>query len=238
MSPSSGLAGRAATGTADPSPAVSPTAVMSLRVVPLHYPGDGLHLIAHPGLRTLTLGTPEARGRLFCCRQARHPSPLLYTAGPSGDSDAPGRNKSWLSLGPVLLYAQLFADELTGLGNLDAAFEQTYPDTPPPIPMNRRHLIATFASHVYPLVPNTHKRSNGLWKDLAAHGMGRFAETLALAAQDRSYRERTGRGAPPAQRHTLVELVRSLPAPPRTPPPPRKWPWNRPQELEPLESPE
>lgn len=188
-------------------------------MVPLHYPGDGLHLIAHPGIRTVHLGTPEARGQSYRCRQARHPSPSPYTFDSAGVSDAGGRSKSWLSLGPVLLYAQLFADELTDLGNLEEAFEQAYPGTTPPIPMNRRHLIPTFASHIYPLIPDTRKRSTGLWKDLVVHGLGRFAETLALAAQDRAYRERTGRGAPPAQRRTLVELIRNFPAPSAHPTP-------------------
>lgn len=215
MSPPGVVASRPTTVAAAPGPAAatSSSAAVPLSVVPLHYPGDGLHLIAHPGLRTVYLGTPEARGQPFCCRQARHPSPIYDSAGPAGVADRPGQRQSWLSLGPVLLYAQLFADDLTNLGSLEQAFEQAYPGTPPPIPMNRRHLIPTFAPHIYPLVPDTRKRSTGLWKDLVGHGLGRFAETLALAAQDRSYRERTGRGAPPAQRRTLVELIRNLRAP-------------------------
>lgn len=229
------MASRPTTGAAAPNPAAaaSPSAAVPLRVVPLHYPGDGLHLIAHPGLRTVYLGTPEARGQPFCCRQARHPSPISYTVVPAGVSDAPGYRQPWLSLGPVLLYAQLFADELTDLVSLEEAFEQAYPGTPPPIPMNRRHLIPTFAPHIYPLVPDTRKRSTGLWKDLVAHGLGRFAETLALAAQDRSYRERTGRGALHTQRRSLVELIRSLPALPAPHPTPRKCPGTGPQNWNP-----
>lgn len=169
----------------------------------LHYPGDGLHFITCPNGHIAYLGTPESRAQAFCCRHKTSPT---YTPR---QQQTPGLPATRLSLGPVLLYAQMFVVDQTNLPSLEAAFEQAYPGTPPPIPMNKRDLLSGFASNIYPLVPDTRKRSAGLWKDLLDHGLGRMAEVIALAAQDKAYRETTGSPAPHQARRLLQDLVTS-----------------------------
>lgn len=183
----------------------SPRHPRPLPFQPLHYPGDGLHFISSPNGHTAYLGTPESGAQAFCCRHKPTSPAYTFRRQPTR-----GQPATRLSLGPVLLYAQMFVVDQTNLPSLEAAFEQAYPGTPPPIPMTKRDLLSGFASNIYPLVPDTRKRSIGLWKDLVGHGLGRMAEVIALAAQERSSFRAIGRGAPPNSRRQLVELIRSL----------------------------
>jgi len=215
-----------------PAGGLGPAGPTPLRVMPLHYPGDGLHLLSHPGRRTLSLSTPEAAGQQFCCWETHTTPGRGGSRGTSHHVVHDHLAASWLSLGAVMLYADMFVTELTDLGSLAQVFEDTYPATPPPIPLRSRFLIAGFASHIYPIVPDTRKRSRGLWSDLAVHGLGRLAETLALAAQEHAYRSDTGRAPPPAHRRTLIELVRATTLQSRR----RDGPTNRAEGFEPLSS--
>lgn len=192
--------------------------VTPLRVAYLHYPGDGLHFIEaprHPG--HAWLDTPEAQGRVFRGKAEHNGNENSWISqGSVQDFQGQGfegrdiRGRGRLSVGPVMLYAEIFIDQHTSLSGIEAAYRSTYPTSQPPICLTRKSLIKHYILNIYPISPGTNHRSIGLWSDLIDHGLGQLAETMALAAQDRSYRRATGQSAPPPDRRSLVQRIRAL----------------------------
>lgn len=201
----------------------------------LHYPGEGIHFLEPPAAeKPIRLNTPEAQGLLF---RAVDPLPDGTIAGahrkarcgvyvsPTGPpaylrKNSPGHFRAsggQLSVGPVLLYAEMFIAGQTELGGVGTAFRSTYPTARPPIDLCPRKLIERYIMNIYPVPLDTAAQSVGLWSDLIDHGLGKLAETIVLAAQDRSYRRATGQPPPPADRRTLVERVRALATAPERP---------------------
>lgn len=191
----------------------------SLRVASLHYPGEGLHWITRPQQSDLVrLPTPEGEQLPLIYCQCGHGSVCGLDGGQRNRDDynsthdptSEGGGEGRLSLGPVLLYADIFLARCTDLPDLESAFRSAYPTDRPPIRLARENLLAHYVLNIYPITMDKPKHSIGLFSDLIDHGMGRLADTLALAAQDRSYQSVTGQPASPAQRQRLVDRIRSL----------------------------
>lgn len=155
----------------------------------IHTPGDGVHFLSLPSPHGHTwLDTPEA---------ANCPHRVF-------------RGRGVISLGPVLMYAELFIDNHTDLGSLSAAFKQAYPRQDPPIPVDRDHLVRNYIVHIAPLVPNERSTTIALWSDLTDHGLNRLAEVIVLAAQDRAFRKAINKPPTYTHRDIVRTLVRSL----------------------------
>lgn len=204
-----------------------PTGRSPLRTAWLHYPGDGLHFIQAPtpGGHAF-LETPEAGGHAFMLcptspnispgyllRNPRNPTPSGGDATPCSRPPLCPR----LSVGPVLLYAELFIASQTDLTGVADAFRSTYPTARPPLDLDPGKLVKNYATNIYPIPVEGQTRCNGLWADLISHGLGALAETMVLAAQDRSFRSVTGLPASPRHQQTLVERVRALAEAPGSP---------------------
>ena len=167
-------------------PGGSLSRAVALPVILVHQPGDGLHYIEQPKPHGHTwLRSPEGHDQCFG-----------------------GRGR--LSLGPVLMYADIFIRRYTKLRGVDQAYKQAYPRAAPPFPLDRDWLVRHFIVHVMPIDPGGRRNSIALWNDLTAHGLNRLAEVIVLAAQDKAYRAATHQPPPWPAKDTARHLVQSL----------------------------
>jgi hypothetical protein len=157
-----------------------------LPVILVHTPGDGVHFIDHPKPDGNTwFKTPETKGRLF-------------------------RGRGRTSLGPVLMYADIFIRSKTLLDGVAEAFALAYPGLKPRMRLDRDDLVTNYIIHIMPVDPATRPYEIPLWQDLTDHGLNRLAQTILLAAQEISYRDATGDPPPESAKRFLRDLARSL----------------------------